>query len=245
MIGYIKFYEKVTPLMEAIRNNSFEKVKKLIEEGHDIHESDEGAIFVACVVNNKEILEYLIDNGANVHFNYGQLLGCAAAHGHHDMINFLLDKGLDIHTERDYPLLCALASKKYDTVLFLLEKGASYIKYLTLVKHYNLEIPKIYEAKILSFIDSHNYSLTYRQCTIKELNEIDEEINLLKFAINADLKKYSEIVSKLNSKIKNLENNNIININIDNETLRKEKMSKKITHISKVLELLKLELNEN
>lgn len=239
----MKLYDKYTPLMDAVRENSFEKVKKLVEDGHNIHESGEGAMFYACGQNNKEILEFLIEKGANIHYEGDNLLNCAASHGHNDMINFLLEKGLDIHTERDYPLVCALKTKKYDTVLFLLEKGASYIRYLGLVKHYNLKIPKIYEAAILSFIDSQQYSLTYRKVTIEELNNIDSEINVLTNIINTDVKKYLEIVSKLNAKIENLKYENTININIENEKLKVENMSKKISDVSKVLEELKVKLN--
>lgn len=236
----MKLYMKITPLMDAVDENSFEKVKKLIEEGHDIHEENEGAMFNACEKNNKEILNYLIENGADIHCEGDNLLNCAAAYGHHDMINFLLEKGLDIHTERDYPLVSALASKKYDTVLFLLEKGASYIRYLTLVKEFNLQIPEKYETAILSFIDSQQYSLTYKKCTTNELNNIESEINLLKMIISKDIKRYLDIISKLNLKINYLENES--NVDSSTSNIKKETISNTISSLSELLKSVKTQI---
>ena len=58
-----------TPLIEAVRENSFESVRLLVERGADVEKGDSRngtALLHACIAAHQDILEYLHSNGANI-----------------------------------------------------------------------------------------------------------------------------------------------------------------------------------
>jgi ankyrin repeat protein len=122
---FFRIYLNNSPLLEASRKGSLEEVIRLVEDGHDIHQDNEGPMFTACFHGHRKVLDYLIEKGANIRLWNDAVLHCAASCGHTELVKFFLDKGLDIHSENNCALACALAGNHNETVEFLLKRGAS------------------------------------------------------------------------------------------------------------------------
>lgn len=130
------------PLLLAIDENDFAKVKKLIESGSDINE---GRHFVdkshtplsyACYLNKNKMAEFLLQNGADPdrNFNWTKQKNylsatpfmCAAKNRNYKIMELLLDYGADINKgdERDNPLTIALKYGNLRLVDFIYQNGA-------------------------------------------------------------------------------------------------------------------------
>ena len=97
--------KKDVELIEAIKNNDFERVK------------------------------FLISNGAHVNIKnrYGNTpLNTASGFGYFEIVKYLIDKGADIDNENrdgDTALVYASENGHFDVVKYLLEKGSDVIKH--------------------------------------------------------------------------------------------------------------------
>lgn len=89
---------RIDQFIEAVKSGKTEEVKKLLENGANIHTYEDGA------------LQY------------------AAQNGHTETAKGILEHGADIPVKNDYPLQWAVEKGHTDTVKLLLEKGAHICK---------------------------------------------------------------------------------------------------------------------
>ena len=112
-----------SPLLSAVKQSEFDKVRTLVDNGADLQDKDENGASVlmwAAYHNNLEILKFLVDRGADptekgvIWYTpekawFGNLLGIAAFNGNVPMLRYLieeckidyLDRGYDPKTGRD------------------------------------------------------------------------------------------------------------------------------------------------
>lgn len=100
--------QEETPLISAARQEKWEIVRLLVEEGADINaETEQGgltALRYAIMAGNYEMTTYLIENGADVsqENEHGWTpLHTAARYGHMEILNFLIQEGADINARTD------------------------------------------------------------------------------------------------------------------------------------------------
>jgi ankyrin repeat protein len=128
-------------LMQAISDQSLEKVKDCISRGVNVNarsSNDFGVspLEAAVYTGNISITQALIVAGANVHIlssiTKDSLLVVALSNITQDsfnnfkMITYLLSKGVSPRTGRYAPLLCAIRNKLADIVALLMQAGALY-----------------------------------------------------------------------------------------------------------------------
>jgi len=75
-----------------------------IENGADIHTSNDQALLLAAYEGHLEVVKLLIKNGANVHTRNDEALSFAAREGHFKVVKFLIKNGADVHTRNDRAL---------------------------------------------------------------------------------------------------------------------------------------------
>jgi ankyrin repeat protein len=96
-------HEDLTPLLSAAKQNNFDLVQLLVEEGADVNaQTKVGGLTplrYAIMEGNYLMAEYLIDNGADVNQKneHGWTpMHTAARYGEIDILNLLIENGADI-----------------------------------------------------------------------------------------------------------------------------------------------------
>ena len=131
-------------LIKAVKNNDFEKVKKIVtaENVSFIDENGATPIMWAAFNGNVEILDFLIKNGADAtkkgKFSakrkdvvgsavfYSYPLNAAAGEGHLEAVKYLIEKAWVLPNENKSALIEAVIAHKKDVVEYLLSKGADH-----------------------------------------------------------------------------------------------------------------------
>jgi Ankyrin repeats (3 copies)/Ankyrin repeats (many copies) len=127
--------KRLTPLHCAVKSDSFEALKTLLELGANINAQNadgENALILALKDsrNSEEVAQILIDAGADLTLannKHETALHHAAAYGFVQITKALLDKGADINELSDSgssPLYCAIEEGNTDTVELLIKRGA-------------------------------------------------------------------------------------------------------------------------
>ena len=101
-------------LINAIKNDSMDRVKSLVKDGADIHADNDIALSMACFNGNLDIVKYLIQIGANVSSNVCALFS-AVEKNHYNVTKYLLKYGADVHAMHDHSL--KKAAEKVTTIL--------------------------------------------------------------------------------------------------------------------------------
>ncbi len=133
--SYYQKYFKVTPIINAIRQNNKEIGKYLIQNGADIKQdtlSGISPLSEAVMKNNVQIIKILYKSGADLNEKDKKgntLLMYVLGHSSIDIIKFLLDKGIDINAQNNNgttALLMDIQKNNSDIKLvkFLLKNGA-------------------------------------------------------------------------------------------------------------------------
>jgi len=78
--------------------------RAFIENGADVHASDDAALRWAAREGHLEVVKFLIENEANVHASNDAALCWAAREGHSKVVKFLIEKGADVHASDDAAL---------------------------------------------------------------------------------------------------------------------------------------------
>lgn len=128
-------YNRTPLIYTATNGKSPELVKVLLENGADIHatnEAGENAFFEMITQGNTniEIAKILLKNGISVNSkskHYGMLIHWAAFCGRTEIVKLLLDKGADINAKDkmgNTPILRAMSQNKIETVKLLFNSGA-------------------------------------------------------------------------------------------------------------------------
>lgn len=81
-----------THISDAIIDGDLKRMISLIDSGLDFHENNEGALRLAILKSNVEIVEYLINKGANINVMNGAPLRLAAHCHNSKIINLILEK---------------------------------------------------------------------------------------------------------------------------------------------------------
>lgn len=121
--------------IEALKMNSFDRVKELRENGEDLNaEIESGESVLAYALRSHcdfSLLMFLVENGADI-YNFDNegvsIFDMAITYNNIDMVNYFLDKGIDVNSTKRKsgftPLMCAACYGRNGIVELLLENGA-------------------------------------------------------------------------------------------------------------------------
>jgi len=155
-------------LLEACNRGDIKEVRRLVEQGANIHANDEEALRWAAFRGHLEIVKYLIEKGADVHGQNDLALKWAAAGGHLEVVRCLVEHGADIHNFFDEPLRIAIREGRIDVIKYLLEQGVDIRKvdFTTVASKYNYKyeilfpfFDKMKEEDLLTYLVSDNERL--------------------------------------------------------------------------------------
>ncbi|WP_082402873.1 ankyrin repeat domain-containing protein [Achromobacter xylosoxidans] len=110
-------------LMDAVVVENLETVKRLVEQGADIHFLRDCILRWAAGNGQLEVVKFLVEQGADIHADDDLALRWAAEEGHLDIVKFLVEKGADIHARNEEPLERAAEEGYIEVVQFLVERG--------------------------------------------------------------------------------------------------------------------------
>jgi ankyrin repeat protein len=111
-------------LTKAVKKADLDLVKKLIEQGADIHFNNDRALRSASLNGHLHIVKYLVNKGANIHIYDDEALGDASVNGHLDIVKYLIEQGVDIHANNDGALRNASYNGHLEVVKYLIDQGA-------------------------------------------------------------------------------------------------------------------------
>ena len=151
-----KKYKSHSVFLEPRRRVNAGVIKKLIEEGANIHAGNDNVLKWASKNGYLDVIKFLEAKGLYIHTCNDSALYFASEYGHLNVVKFLVEKQVDIHAEDDYAF--RLASKKghLNIVRFLIEKGADIhakdgyaLKWARTFNHLNVVkfLEKIYKIK--------------------------------------------------------------------------------------------------
>uniref|UniRef100_A0A7N4PHI5 Ribonuclease L n=1 Tax=Sarcophilus harrisii TaxID=9305 RepID=A0A7N4PHI5_SARHA len=121
------------PLIQAVKENDFELVKQLLEEGADVSIKTEGGwtpLHNAVKESNKDIVELLLEKGADPHIrkeNGATPFIVAAIVGNVELLELFLSKGANINEYDNHGFTAFMEAACYgqqSALEFLYEKGA-------------------------------------------------------------------------------------------------------------------------
>jgi len=112
-------------LIDAAEKGNLELIKKLVEQGVDVHARDDAALRWAAESGHLDVVKYLVEQGANVHAGDDLALRWAAGNGHLDVVKYLVEQGANVHAGDDAALRWAAGSGHLDVVKYLVEQGAN------------------------------------------------------------------------------------------------------------------------
>lgn len=121
--------------IDALKNNSTEQVKHLIESGEDVNaENESGESVLAYALRSHcdfSLLMFLVENGADIYDfdNEGvSIFEMAITYNNIQMVKYFLDKSIDVNSTKRKsgftPLMCASSYGRNSIVELLLKNGA-------------------------------------------------------------------------------------------------------------------------
>ena len=102
---------------------NIELVKYFLDNGADVHSSNDYAVRTASQKGYLEIVKYLVENGANIHADNDRAFLSAIQHGHFEVVKYLVEKGANIHANNDDAVRLAIQYKNFEIVKYLVENG--------------------------------------------------------------------------------------------------------------------------
>jgi len=109
-------------LKKAALNGYLDVVKYFISKGADVNSYN--TVLEVSKNNNFEVLKVLVENGGDFHKGHEEALRFAATYGYYNIVKYLLDRGADIHALDDTALIWAAEDNKFRIVKLLLDRGA-------------------------------------------------------------------------------------------------------------------------
>ena len=132
-------------LIEACEVGNLEEVKKLIEEGADIHIRSDWPISGAANYGHLDVVKYLVENGTNIHADDDWPLRWAVFKGHLEVVKYLIEAGADVR-KVDFEKL--VSRREYKDVLCLLLDRLSKEELMPLLESSNNRLRKAVKAYI-------------------------------------------------------------------------------------------------
>lgn len=80
--------------LNAVSSGHVTTTKLLLDNGVDVHYSDEYALYIASNSGFDDVVSLLLDNGANIEANYGMALRGAMSNNKFTTVKLLLDRGV-------------------------------------------------------------------------------------------------------------------------------------------------------
>ena len=122
--------------LEALKNNSLDEIKSLLDAKEDVNEENEsGESVLACALRSRcdfSLLMFLVEHGADIYAfdNEGvSVFDMAVTYNNIEMVEFLMSKGVDVNATRRRsgftPLMCAACYGRNAIVELFLAKGAN------------------------------------------------------------------------------------------------------------------------
>lgn len=99
-------------------------VEHLLENGADVHSTDEKPIRCASRRGHTNVVELLLSRGANVHTFCDEALRWACKNGHTGVVRLLLQNEANVHADGDWAIRWACEYGHIDVVKILIEYGA-------------------------------------------------------------------------------------------------------------------------
>ncbi|KAJ7935096.1 ankyrin repeat-containing domain protein [Mycena leptocephala] len=109
-----------TALTCAVANGHLELVRRLLENGADIHTD---ALVYASKKGQKDALDILLESGVNLKAGGGEALTAASQQGRVDIVQLLLDRGVDVNSCEGMAFVAAAYCGHVDVVRLLSENG--------------------------------------------------------------------------------------------------------------------------
>lgn len=119
----------INSLNLSYHSHDIESVKRLIENGFDIHAENELMLRIAVEKGRVEIVKFLLEHGADARVNSG-ILASACCFGNAAIVKLLLEYGADVHANNGGALRMTcfcFTGMNYtvEIVKLLLEHGAN------------------------------------------------------------------------------------------------------------------------
>jgi hypothetical protein len=105
--------------------SNFDVFKMLVEQGANIHASNDLPLEWACRCGHLDIVAYIIEQGGDMHVTDGRFLQTAGEYDHLDIIKFLVSKGAKLDTIGDKMLINEIHKGHTDIVKYLIENSVS------------------------------------------------------------------------------------------------------------------------
>ena len=122
--GSPKKYKADKVILSERKKITLSVFTQLIQDGADVHASDDFALRWASEKGCTEIVQVLLDHGADVHADNDLALQWASKEGHSEVVKVLLDHGADVHADDDFALQWASEKGHAEVVQVLLDHGA-------------------------------------------------------------------------------------------------------------------------
>jgi len=100
-------------------------IRKLLEQGADIHTVDDYVVKWASENGHFETVKLLIKHGANIHANDEEAFKLASCRGCLETVKLLIKHGANIHANNDIALRWAIEKGHLEVVKTLIEHGAN------------------------------------------------------------------------------------------------------------------------
>lgn len=114
-------------LIEAVRNNQTDEVRRLLNQGGSIKAKNEFGESVLHVVKDPETAKFLIGRGADVHARNEEFNMTPIFNQELDIMKVLADFGADVNAKSvkdNTPLIWHAYSKDFEGIQYLVSKGA-------------------------------------------------------------------------------------------------------------------------
>ena len=121
----VEWDEVSASMSTAVRKNSPEMVKFLLDRGFDIHAGDDAALGIAVHGGNKAMVNLLLDRGAFINAQNGGALRTAVENKDLEMAALLLDRGAFIQAADNEALFKAVDRGDCAMTALLLDRGAN------------------------------------------------------------------------------------------------------------------------
>jgi len=111
-------------LIQAVKNDDLDEVKRLHENGADLTARDNTAVRCTAFGGNLLMIKYLHENGVDLTVGDNCAIGLAAFCGHLSMVKYLVENGADLTADDNFAVCWAANNRHWSVVKYLYLHGA-------------------------------------------------------------------------------------------------------------------------